>query len=146
MYFVYYHKATNKYTLPNGFRVEQVEMNPFSSLHSFLWYIMKGKGFYTKYALVNSEGQNVSYAEVLNNCPFLRFLPKGAIHIGPCFTSPEFRGNGYYPMLIKYIASQYEDKDCYMFVHESNIASVHGIEKASFIRVGSCKKFLNIYY
>lgn len=146
MYFVYSYKSLDKPLLPLGYSVKQEDIAPFSSVHSFLWSLTKGKGFYKKYTLVNGEGKDVSYAEVLNRCPFLRFLPKGAIHIGPCLTPQEFRGNGYYPLLLKYIVSKYGSRECYMFVREDNIASIKGIEKAGFIKRGVCKKHFVFYY
>ncbi len=146
MYYIYSFKTADKHILPIGFSVEQENVTPFSNVHTFLWNLTKGKGFYKKYTLVNSEGKKVSFAEVLNKCPFLRFLPKDAIHIGPCLTPEEFRGNGYYPLLLKHIASQYESTECYMFVREGNTASIKGIEKAGFKRIGTCKKHFVFYY
>lgn len=146
MYYLYSQKVSEQVTLPEGFSVTQKKMPPFSSIHAMLWTITKGSGFYKIYTLINRKGEKVCYAETLNKCPFLRFLPRNVVHIGPCMTPPEHRGNGYYPLLIKHIASLYRGVDCYMFVHESNIASIKGIEKAGFERIGTCKKFLNFYF
>lgn len=146
MYLIYSLCSPLVARIPDGFSVIKEKMKFNTSFHSFLWSLLKWKGFYFKYSLIDDCGNVVSYAEVINSCPLLRFLPQGAIHIGPCYTPPTFRGNGYYPCLIRYIAGSYKGINCFMFVHESNMASIRGIEKAGFVRVGSCKKFLNIYY
>lgn len=145
MYFVYSLQAQCYEYLPDGFIVVDEPINMMSSFHSFVWSLLKGNGTYYK-TLLKKNGETVCCAEVIEKCPLLRFLPSGCIHIGPCKTPIEHRGNGYYPMLIRYITGCYLGRDCYMFVHETNKASIRGIEKAGFIKVGTCRKFLNVYY
>lgn len=145
MYYVYSLRCNEAIQLLDGFCVRNKKISPFESIHALLWSFFKGSGAYHKVVL-SKNGVDLCVAEVIEKCPFLRFLPDTCVHIGPCFTPVEHRGNGYYPMLIKYIASCNKDKECYMFVHMDNMASIRGIEKAGFNKVGVCKKFLNIYY
>lgn len=145
MYLVYKLFTNEEVKLSDGFSISVDRINQFKGVHFFLWSLFKGSGFYKIYSL-KKDGTVVCTAEVLNHCPFLRFLPSQSIHIGPCHTPEQHRGNGYYPMLIKYITGCYKGHDCYMFVKDDNYASIRGIEKAGFNRIGECKKFLNVYY
>jgi len=65
--------------------------------------------------------------------------PDGALLIGPCFTDPEYRGRGIYPHVLRHIASVLGARGYGPFyVHTSpdNAASIRGVEKAGFRRLG----------
>jgi len=57
-------------------------------------------------------------------------MPSNGIHIGPCNTKPEYRGNGYYPQLLRMIVAAYSPRECYIFCNSNNKASIREIEKA----------------
>lgn len=107
------------------------------SLHSFIWTIAsrcfnsKKRGQFVEYQLLTGGGI-VSRAEVVSWIPIFPFMPHDALEIGPCSTDKEFRGNGYYPMLLKKIQEDFPDRKCCMLVEEKNIASIHGVKKAGF--------------
>ncbi len=70
------------------------------------------------------------------------FMKKQDLEIGPCYTVAEFRGRGFYPQMLLHITSQeeYKNSDFWMIVEEKNEASIRGIEKAGFQKVGEVKK------
>lgn len=77
------------------------------------------------------------------------FLDSDDYVIGPCQTVKAFRGQGYYPRVLRYIAMlpEYAGRNIYIFVNEDNHASVRGIEKAGFKFCGTlvCEGILKRY-
>ena len=144
-YFVYKTRKVEELFLPENYKVSREIPNMFSSKHAFVWTVFKGSGFFYRYIL-HYNNTPVSFADVVDKSLFLRFLPKNCIHIGPCYTPIQYRGHGFYPMLLRFIINEYKDKECYMFVKQNNISSIRGIEKAGFKRIGICKKLLNFYF
>lgn len=69
-------------------------------------------------------------------------MGKADFQIGPCYTVPEFRGKGLYTNTLLYIISQneYKKSSFWMIVDENNGASIRGIEKAGFLKIGKVKK------
>jgi predicted acetyltransferase len=59
-------------------------------------------------------------------------MDRDGLHIGPCWTHPDFRGHGLYPYLLQKIIEDYQNNidKIYIFASTSNIASQRGIEKA----------------
>lgn len=100
--------------------------------------------------LTDDSGNLMHTSYVVPKCIKFPFMKKGDFEIGPCFTYPEFRGQGIYVKVIRSICSQIGNNKTvfYMIVDESNIASVKGIEKAGFQRCGEVKvsKILKRYY
>ena len=88
----------------------------FSEIH-----IMRGSHSCTKAVLVSKV-------------PIYEFMPDHGIHVCFCRTALEDRGKGYYPTLLKFILEKYPQKDFYMIVEDTNIASIRGIEKVGFTR------------
>ena len=88
------------------------------------------------------NGQLVHTSYVVPKCYKFPFLSKHDYEIGPCTTYPDYRGKGYYPLMLKYICSTVgtEKTIFYMIVDENNIASIKGIEKAGFQRCGSVRR------
>ncbi len=115
-----------------------------NALHTLLWRISTrlNGGEYWFYKLVK-DNQTVSYAEVCTGhwlFPFIGYSRR-KYHIGPCFTIPEARGNGYYPMLLNEIINDLgNDKEYFMIVDDTNIASLRGVAKAGFTLIGKGRK------
>lgn len=88
----------------------------------------------------NGELAHTSY--VIPKCYKFPFMKNSDYEIGPCFTYPKYRGNGYYPQMLKYICQSIGQKNSvfYMIVDENNISSIKGIEKAGFLKCGNIKK------
>lgn len=109
--------------------------------HTIIWYISTrlNGGEYWFYELLK-DNRVVSYAEVCTGhwqFPFIGYSRKNKFHIGPCYTIPEARGNGYYPMLLNAIMQDLgADKEYYMIVDSTNTASLRGVTKAGFSIVG----------
>ncbi len=70
-----------------------------------------------------------------------------AVYIGPCLTHPSHRGKGYYPFVLRRICGHNFGNGktkAYICTKVSNTASVSGIEKAGFRKVGefSYRRFM----
>lgn len=105
----------------------------------WFWLITGGKA---KIAYVERDGQMVHTSYVLPKCFKFPFMKKGDFEIGPCVTAQEYRGQGIYPSVLKYIISNYGDDSArfYMIVSDTNAASIRGIEKAGFKRSAILRK------
>lgn len=88
------------------------------------------------------NGELVHTSYVVPKCYKFPFMNNCDYEIGPCFTYPKFRGNGYYPQMLKYICSSacQPNSVFYMIVDENNISSIKGMEKAGFQKCGNIKK------
>lgn len=98
---------------------------------------------------VTDEERNIIHKSIcVSKCLRFPFMKKGDFEIGPCLTVPEMRGRGIYPRVLSSIVKSYRsqnDADFYMLVAPDNRASIKGIEKAGFVRVGTAKKHLGAY-
>jgi RimJ/RimL family protein N-acetyltransferase len=69
-------------------------------------------------------------------------LQDGECEVKFCLTFPEFRGRGLYPAALRAIQEHLQERGyvrCFICVKTDNAASIHGIEKAGFVRVGSTR-------
>ena len=105
----------------------------------YFWLITFGK-YSIRY--LRADGQIVHKAFVIPRCLKFPFLKQGDHEIGPCVTPANCRRRGYYYFMLTYITSlaEYKDSDFYMLVGAGNEASVRGIEKAGFVRIGMAKQ------
>lgn len=85
------------------------------------------------------------------NCHRNRLLALGEneVEIKFCLTLPSVRGRGIYPNIILLIVNYLNSKGTervFMCVHRDNRASIRGMEKADFIKVGETRlrKFMGI--
>lgn len=99
---------------------------------------------------INQDGETVHTSYVVPKCFKFPMLSVNDYIIGPCFTRPDYRGQGIYPRVLEYICSHIGNIETlfYMCVDESNLPSIKGIEKSGFKKCGSAKKtrFLKRYY
>jgi hypothetical protein len=58
---------------------------------------------------------------------------KNVFTVGDSLTNEKFRGKGIYPYVLRYISMEAE-RPVIIYVDESNISSIKGIEKAGFIK------------
>jgi predicted GNAT family acetyltransferase len=74
----------------------------------------------------------VAKAQIMPKIFIFDFMDRKGLHIGPCWTHPDFRGQGLYPYLIKKVMDDYKNayRNFYMFTSTDNISSQRGIEKA----------------
>ena len=122
-------------------RTEEMGIGPLMYIYLEILTIFK-RGFsrvYEEWHLMK-DGHSCSKAVLISKVPIYKFMPNNGIHICFCRTNPEERGNGYYPILLKYILNKYPHKDFYMIVESSNISSIKGIEKAGFVRYAEGEK------
>ena len=102
----------------------------------WFWLISGGKA---KIAYVQRDGIIVHTSYVIPKCYKFPFMKKGDLEIGPCTTKQEYRGQGIYPRVLRYIVDS-EKTTCYMIVRETNVPSIRGIEKAGFEKRGKVEK------
>lgn len=119
-------------------------------LGNLFWFLITlGKTYI--YCVYVGEKQ-IHYSYVMKKCYKFPFLKSNDIHIGPCFTHPDYRGQGIYPAVIQRITTDFglnseKGPHGYMIVDEKNVSSIRGVEKAGFKKTGIVEKtgFLKIY-
>lgn len=99
---------------------------------------------------VSNNGETMHTSYVVPRCFKFNFLSTEDYIIGPCYTAPDYRGQGIYPNILDYITNKIgtENTVFYMCVDENNFSSIRGIEKSGFKKIGTAKKsrFLKRYY
>ncbi|OGR15817.1 MAG: hypothetical protein A2X81_08250 [Desulfobacterales bacterium GWB2_56_26] len=86
--------------------------------------------------------QHISWIYFHNHRNRLLALQEGEAEIKFCLTLPAWRGRGIYPRIIQMIVNYLNCKGMqrvFMCVHRDNLASIRGIEKAGFSRVGDIR-------
>lgn len=132
--FFYYKKEyADEFNLPKGFSVKKYR--PYKSLHNVIWHFLS-KGNFFRYDLMDEEKKLVCVCHVIGRTFQFPFMDNKSLHIGPCYTLEKYRGKGYYPLLLKFIMGQSKNRTFYMIVDKKNIASIRGIEKAEFKKIG----------
>lgn len=96
----------------------------------------------TRIYYVKRENTIIHTSYAIPACARFPFMGRDDLEIGPCFTHPAFRGKGIYSRVLSEICQRKStDISCfYMIVKETNISSIHGIEKAGFVRCGTVHK------
>ena len=103
-------------------------------------FILHGfKGLFTEYQIYKDD-KILSKVVAMSYVPIYKFMPKNGIHVGFARTTPEYRGKGYYTLLLKYILEDLSGRDLYIFTEHCNIASQKGIKKAGFTFLKKCLK------
>lgn len=130
--------------LPDGFDLKI--SSKITSLHHFLFDLVS-LGDFLEYQIWQG-GKLCATAQVCGRIFIFGFMPKRyrVIHIGPCWTNPDFRRRGLYNFLLNKICSDYPDEERYIFANKSNVASNNGILKAGGISFAEgYKSKLGIY-
>ncbi len=104
------------------------------------WFKIITRGNLSIYYTTNSDGAITHTSYVVGKCFKFPFLNENDYEIGPCFTHPQYRGQGIYPMVLDYITQTKNGNHFYMLVHPTNTPSIRGIEKAGFNKIGKVKK------
>ena len=96
------------------------------------------------------DGEKLIHTSLVTNKSFkFPFMSENDLHIGPCITKEEYRGRGIYPKVLQKIALDSPQKTLFMIIEDSNIASIKGVTKAGFKKIGKIckykKLFSNIY-
>lgn len=112
----------------------------FKILLSRLWFKLISMGKLTIYYTTDTNGVVTHTSYVVGKCFKFPFLNVDDYEIGPCVTHPDYRGQGLFPMVLEYVTNTLGGRNFYMLVDPHNIASVRGIEKAGFSRIGETQK------
>lgn len=144
MYFLYYSRSTTETApLSPEYAVNTVSVRwnnrAYLDRLDIVWHILT-LGRYQKMVVLNAEGAIVHTSRVIGKCYKFPFLSKHSAEIGPCATAKEYRGRGIYPMVLKHVLAHGGYSEYYMLVHDTNTASIRGIEKAGFVRIGQVQK------
>lgn len=107
-------------------------------LHTYFYFISRGKVF-VYYVLDGDRVIHISY--VLQSIFKFPFLDERSLEIGPCETIQDYRNQGIYQWVLRFICYTNQGLDnAFIIVNENNLASKLGIEKAGFRKVGIIKK------
>jgi RimJ/RimL family protein N-acetyltransferase len=85
---------------------------------------------------------HVSWLYYKNDPNRILQLDEGECEVKFCLTFPEFRGQGLYAAALRVIQVYLKERGlhrCFICVKSDNIASIRGIEKAGFRRVGATR-------
>lgn len=110
-----------------------------SLLRWYFWLITRGR-YHIHFLCL--DGRVIHSAFVIPRCSKFPFLGEGDFEIGPCHTDPAYRRKGCYQFMLAAVTSHpmYRDAGFYMIVSPNNRASVRGIEKADFEKLGVVRK------
>ena len=118
-----------------------------SLLMNLYWYLITRGKFRIYYACDNEIVIHTSY--VSPKCYKFPFMKKNDIHIGPCETKKEYRGQGIYPYVITKIVRDYANNnaDFFMIIDDQNISSQKGAMKLGFQKISELvyNKLFKIY-
>jgi GNAT superfamily N-acetyltransferase len=131
-----YDRLENRYNVV--FRMTRPKIDSLVALYWCIASLILGKKF-VEYQLIY-DGRVVSTARVTPKLPTFPFMPIDGYHIGPCFTEPEYRGRGFYPLLLQYIMELNPNSRYYMIVNEANESSLRGVKKVGFVEFARGKK------
>lgn len=110
--------------------------------------ISKG-GIEIYYVTEAASGEIIHSSSVMGRSLKFPFMGDGDIHIGPCITSPDYRGRGIYKQVLRFINGEKQEscQRAYMLVSEGNLPSIKGIEASGFRQIGTVEKskILKIY-
>lgn len=116
----------------------------FDSIGNILWHVASGFTFYRWSIYDKTTGEEIMYNHTAYGLLHFQFMKKlgGGYHIGPSFTKPSERSKGLYAYINWTILAALQNEGCkfFMRVAQSNIASIRGIEKAGFRRVGYMRR------
>lgn len=105
----------------------------------FLWYLCCRRGYKIYYVL--HQGRVIHWSHVLTKYFRLAFMAAEDGEIGPCWTSPDFRGRGIFPAVLREIVAREPIAGrWFVFARSDNHASKRAIEKAGFQHAGVGRK------
>ena len=143
MYWLYYAEANATTLPPSEYTIKGVSVRrkdrKFLTRLDYAWHLL-ALGKYRKFIVLADDGAIVHTSRVIGKCFKFPFLPNGAAEIGPCSTEQDYRGRGIYPRVLTHILVNGGYQSYYMLVHDTNTASIRGIEKAGFSRIGQVEK------
>lgn len=97
--------------------------------------LIEKSGEYT----LKQDGKSIHRSRVFKSSHLLKsfHFKDPFVVIGDCVTSPDFRGKGIYPQVIRFLGQKYSRNfQVYILVDPSNAPSIAGIEKAGYVFMG----------
>lgn len=94
------------------------------------------------YVIRDNDGSIVHYSCVFPKCYKFPFLKKNDVEVGPCFTSKNHRGKGFYPYVLAYIAKKeiLKKGNLYLMINTKNKSSIRGVKKVGFKPIALMRK------
>ena len=118
----------------------------FKAYFNRIWFwLITGGDFTVYYTISEREGVITHASCVLGKCFKLPFMAKTDYYIGKCSTRREYRGQGIYPSVLHFISSDLRGVKLWLLIRPTNEASIHGAEKAGFLRAGMVYKLKGKY-
>ncbi len=118
-----------------------LRVNDFTSIWLYLfWYWFSVRKYLIYY--VSDQEKIVHVSHVLFKNPKFTFMGPQDMEIGPCWTHPEFRGRGIFPVVLGRIADDLQGRRgrLFIFAERGNAASLKGIIKSGGRIFGSGEK------
>ena len=111
-------------------------------LTRWMFYLNSKGDFRIYYVTAQEWGRPIHTSYVTGAGPKFPFMNKGDIHIGPCYTAPDHRGQGIYRRVLKTIHAENHSQctRAYMIVDETNLPSIKGIEAAGLTYIGRVER------
>lgn len=123
---------------------------PLNSINNVYWHIGSFGRFFRWSIYDKTTQREIAYTHTTYGIPPFQFIRKlgGGSLVGPGATLPSERGQGLHPLVLWSVLSFAKETNEQMFtlVSQENIASIKGIEKAGFCRVGYAIKRHHVYW
>jgi len=133
---------------PEGLKMEifapswkSIRVNNYTSIWLYWFWFFFSRRKYLIYYLVDG-GRIVHLSHVISQNPKFAFMGPDDFEIGPCWTHPDYRGQGLYSSVLGRIAGDLMSTvdRLFIFAEKKNEASLKGITKSGFKFFGSGKK------
>lgn len=127
--------------IPSIFRLKLGECSSLKELMLHLMWFFNRRGRFRIFYVMH-HGNVVHYSYLMPKFFKLSFMSRDDLHIGPCFTSPSYRGRGIYPYMVNHIVKRNfrRGRRFLAIVNENNVKSIKGLYKAGFAYVGDLEK------
>lgn len=116
----------------------------FDSIGNILWHVASGFTFYRWSIYDKTTGEEIAYSHSTHNLLHFHFVRQlgGGYFVGPDATLSSERKQGLHPYILWSILSALQNSGELIFgrVAIDNTASIKGIEKAGFRRVGYMRR------
>ena len=150
LFYVFDHiiEASDPRSLSEGMKIEvftpswkRIRINSYTSILLYWFWFLFSRKKYNIYYLVH-QGRIVHLSHVISKNPKFAFMGPEDFEIGPCWTHPDYRGQGIYSVVLSRIAGDFQGKAdrLFIFAENENVASLKGISRSGFKFLGSGKK------
>lgn len=106
---------------------------PYRTLHDWFWQVLS-LGRLERYEVIR-EGRVVSWVYCVGRVYQFPFMGAKAIHVGPVYTAPSYRGLGYFRLAVARAMHEHRDSVFWVIVEDDNRSSLRAMRGVGFTRV-----------